>query len=335
MANIQQGSSGPQVTQLQQTLANLGFNPGPIDGKFGPKTLAAVKQFQQSKGLKVDGIVGPITSGALYGNSGQQTTQPKTNQINSNNQQLAEILQNNPTFAEQYNDPKLKSYFDSLSPDLLEAYLPVINSLNGLIESGNMINPDIEISPAQAAEFLNQAKTELDPYYQEQIGFAQKDLDESFQRLQQDYENGIDRLERDYVAQTYIQDQNEADAGTTFSSGRVTRRNDLAQKTSDKLADAATELARGAQDAGTNVERVIGSNSVGTVPSRSIKTLSAAFTPDQRGFNQTGSRTLFTPSGNIMGSLQKEREVATKNRASELEGNYRRNRILNLSPLNY
>ena len=36
-----------------------------IDGIKGPKTTAAIKNFQQSRGLKVDGIVGPITEAAL------------------------------------------------------------------------------------------------------------------------------------------------------------------------------------------------------------------------------------------------------------------------------
>ncbi len=37
------------------------FNPGPIDGQFGPKTQAAVKAFQTREKIEVDGIVGPQT----------------------------------------------------------------------------------------------------------------------------------------------------------------------------------------------------------------------------------------------------------------------------------
>ena len=46
---------------MQQKLSDAGFDPGPIDGIFGSKTDAAVRKFQGSKGITVDGIVGPIT----------------------------------------------------------------------------------------------------------------------------------------------------------------------------------------------------------------------------------------------------------------------------------
>lgn len=53
--------------QVQIRLQKFGFNPGPIDGIRGRMTISAVKRFQASKGLLVDGIVGPKTYGALFG----------------------------------------------------------------------------------------------------------------------------------------------------------------------------------------------------------------------------------------------------------------------------
>ncbi|MGH4051717.1 MAG: peptidoglycan-binding protein [Clostridium sp.] len=59
------GSTGEAVTYLQQSLTNLGYNPGPVDGIFGSATQSAVKSFQKNKGLIVDGIVGSNTWAAL------------------------------------------------------------------------------------------------------------------------------------------------------------------------------------------------------------------------------------------------------------------------------
>lgn len=50
---------------IQQTLKKEGFNPGEIDGDWGPNTKAAVTAFQKAHGLEVDGVVGPKTMAAL------------------------------------------------------------------------------------------------------------------------------------------------------------------------------------------------------------------------------------------------------------------------------
>lgn len=62
---MRSGASGEHVKALQEKLAAAGFNPGPVDGEFGPQTEAAVRAFQQAKGLEVDGVVGAQTWGAL------------------------------------------------------------------------------------------------------------------------------------------------------------------------------------------------------------------------------------------------------------------------------
>lgn len=57
-------SVGNDVALLQTLLNNFGYNLK-VDGIFGPKTLAAVEDFQAKNGLKVDGIVGPKTLAVL------------------------------------------------------------------------------------------------------------------------------------------------------------------------------------------------------------------------------------------------------------------------------
>jgi len=50
------GSAGnATVRDIQAGLQRLGYNPGPADGRMGPKTSAAIRQYQQDNGMPVDG----------------------------------------------------------------------------------------------------------------------------------------------------------------------------------------------------------------------------------------------------------------------------------------
>jgi len=62
---LRQGSSGSAVTCLESRLKELGYSLSGPDTYFGTTTTTAVKAFQSSKGLLVDGIVGPVTGTAL------------------------------------------------------------------------------------------------------------------------------------------------------------------------------------------------------------------------------------------------------------------------------
>lgn len=63
--SLRRGARGPQVRDLQARLAELGHNPGPRDGLFGPRTQRALQSFQRSQNLSADGVVGPRTQQAL------------------------------------------------------------------------------------------------------------------------------------------------------------------------------------------------------------------------------------------------------------------------------
>jgi peptidoglycan hydrolase-like protein with peptidoglycan-binding domain len=58
---IRRGSRGNPVRRAQKRLTLAGYDTGGVDGTFGTRTEAAVKQFQRDQGLNDDGIVGPET----------------------------------------------------------------------------------------------------------------------------------------------------------------------------------------------------------------------------------------------------------------------------------
>ena len=63
---LRRQDEGDDIVELQRGLTRIGMKPTLTGtGYFGLETLKAVKAFQSSRGLTVDGIVGPVTSGAL------------------------------------------------------------------------------------------------------------------------------------------------------------------------------------------------------------------------------------------------------------------------------
>jgi len=78
---LQRGSSrGPHVCRVQERLRELGHAINRVDGcPFGPQTEAAVKAFQGSRGLRVDGKVDRVTWDAMFSSApanGSTTTAP-------------------------------------------------------------------------------------------------------------------------------------------------------------------------------------------------------------------------------------------------------------------
>jgi N-acetylmuramoyl-L-alanine amidase len=56
---------GKKILEIQEKLDRLGYDPGSVDGIFGPRTFTAVLSFQQARGLVADGEVGRQTARAL------------------------------------------------------------------------------------------------------------------------------------------------------------------------------------------------------------------------------------------------------------------------------
>lgn len=62
---LRDGDYGSDVQELQARLKAAGYDPGEIDGEYGPNTEAAVKALQEDAGIAVDGEFGPDSLKAL------------------------------------------------------------------------------------------------------------------------------------------------------------------------------------------------------------------------------------------------------------------------------
>ncbi|MEA5143340.1 MAG: peptidoglycan-binding domain-containing protein [Oscillibacter sp.] len=93
--NLYYGSSGAYVRQLQSALNQFGYGLD-VDGGFGPKTLAAVRDYQTKNSLRVDGVVGNETWGSLANNqpapAAASTSQTSAGVLSGVSQETADAL---------------------------------------------------------------------------------------------------------------------------------------------------------------------------------------------------------------------------------------------------
>jgi general secretion pathway protein A len=67
LASVSPGSRGSSIRQLQDLLREAGTTSSPLTGIFDGDTVLAVKEFQSSRGIEQDGLVGDQTLMLLYG----------------------------------------------------------------------------------------------------------------------------------------------------------------------------------------------------------------------------------------------------------------------------
>lgn len=120
--NIRSGSSGDNVTSLQNRLKSLGYNIKP-SGTFDAATKSVVSQFQRDFGLQVDGIVGNQTMAALNHLKSfkptQTATPPKSgvDDIKYTSPALDKALGITPkSSGPEYKSPELDTAMKSITP---------------------------------------------------------------------------------------------------------------------------------------------------------------------------------------------------------------------------
>lgn len=84
------GSTGSEVRQIQQKLRSLGYYGGSVDGIYGTQTQNAVRSFQRSVGITVDGIAGPQT--LLYMGLGGGSSSGGSSLSSSDVQLIARVI---------------------------------------------------------------------------------------------------------------------------------------------------------------------------------------------------------------------------------------------------
>ena len=92
----------------------------------------------------------------------------------------------------------------------------LVPGLQSILDSGKVLNPDVELTPAQITEFTNLASSKISPYYRSQIESIQKDLGLSVDNLQKQYEVSKQGAEEGFKQSLGTQRESMSGLGTTF-----------------------------------------------------------------------------------------------------------------------
>lgn len=127
MATLRKGSTGQDVRELQTALNGKGYTLS-VDGIYGDKTAAAVRDYQKKNGLSmVDGIAGNETWGSL-----RAATQSSTPAQTTNNQQYGYDASGNKAYQDalkrlQEMEGTKPSYDATYDKQLSDLYEKIMN----------------------------------------------------------------------------------------------------------------------------------------------------------------------------------------------------------------
>jgi len=157
--------AGDDVVTLQRRLLSLGFKVGRVDGRFGPDTEQAVREFQRNVGIRPDGTCGPATLKALgrlapIVGGGSPNAMRSEERIRSDGPLLAGKVVVVDAAACPATDPELRELADRATVDLarrVEGRL-VATGVQAFLTGSGVSGPDEE---AARADFANRAGAHL------------------------------------------------------------------------------------------------------------------------------------------------------------------------------
>ena len=191
------------------------------------------------------------------------------------------------------------------------------------MKNGMAINPNIEITPEHAAEFLTRAKSEVAPYYSSQLGAARSSLLSSLGFSKEETLAKEQALERKYGLDVRKLGEQAAETGFTFSGRRQEQERQLAEETQTQIESQRRSLGYGSEQLASAYGLKYGG---ANIPQETISQAPRAL-PGETSFTRSGSQPLYQLSPDIydqlIGSEQKTQAKEGRELSQFYESQYR------------
>lgn len=219
-----------------------------------------------------------------------------------------------------YGTPAGEPNLSGLPPEFQQLYSQLEQYLQKLQANGQILNPNIELTPEKIAEFLAQAHSEIDPYYSNVLKIAQEGLTRNSNYALGELANNEAQLQSQYGRSLRSLGENAADQGFAQSGLRQRDEQQLASDTQNTLDTNRRQLQFGA---GTDALNFAGTYGGANLPAQSMSTSPRVLAGESNFTSGGGTQPLYSLSGSILeglkGTSQYQQEADVRNRSSQLE----------------
>lgn len=215
--------------------------------------------------------------------------------------------------------------FESTGNAVLDQLLLNLNQyLDKLAKQGQVVNPEVEITPEKMAEFMSQAEREIDPYYSSQMRLAKEGLLRTAGYTTQQIADYEKTSEETYGKTLGTYQENLAGTGWGYSGKRVEGERTLAEATQRDIEAKRREASYTMGTNARNFAQLWGTQNLDTSNISSAPMVRAGEKSFEWG---SGTTPLYQLSDDVysglVGEKQWEQQAAKKTRASELESAWR------------
>lgn len=292
MGNLNVGSRGSQVSQLQQILKQFGYYPGPVDGVFGPQTKNAVNTFQTDTGIKQDGIFGPVTQSKLL----EWQANPIKAQLND--PIVKDAMKNDPNLAQSLNALQVEGGNRA----------NMVASAAELGKKGYYLGSGFTVDPQKMQQFYDAAKKELDPAFNESLQFYQNDFRSTLDKEKADYQDSLAKAEGQFTEDRRSLQNDQGQTNNVNSSRGAEARTKLVGDYNRGLEGMQRNTQYKLSDLARNYE-----NKLGTADVKNFQTNLPTSSVGWWNTPNRGNAQAFTPMGNNRGSLNRQYESQIQN----------------------
>lgn len=290
--NLNVGSRGSQVSQLQQILKQFGYYPGPVDGVFGPQTKNAVNTFQSDTGIKQDGIFGPVTQSKLLEWQADPLKAHMSDPI------VKDAMNKDPNLAKSLNALQIEGGNRA----------NMVSTAADLGKKGYYLGNGFTVDPQKMQQFYDAAKKELDPAFNEGLQFYANDFRSALDKEKADYQDKLAASEAKFTQDRRSLQNDQGQTNNVNSSRGAEARTGLVDAYNRGLSGMQRDTSYKLSDLARNYENKLGTTDVSrfqtSLPTSNVGWWNGA----SRGTSQA-----FTPMGNNRGSLNRQYESQIQN----------------------